>query len=383
MDSPTLELARALVRRPSITPKDAGCQTLLAERLSAAGFTVEELPFGEVSNLWARRGTAAPLLCFLGHTDVVPTGPESAWSHPPFQPVVEDGYLYGRGTADMKGSVAAFTTAVERFAASHPGHTGSVAVLITSDEEGPGVDGVRRVMETLGERNDFIDYCLVGEPSSHDTLGDEIKVGRRGSITGRLTVHGEQGHVAYPDAAFNPIHAAAPALAELIDIRWDEGDELFPPTTLQISNIHAGTGADNVIPGEAEVVFNLRYSPAITAAGIQERVGALLQRHRLPHTLEWRHSGSPFVTRGGALVEAISAAVERRTGSAPIRSTGGGTSDGRFVAPTGSEVVELGPVGATIHKVNERVAAADLDALSEIYEDILRRLLVDRSAGSY
>ncbi|MBK1725547.1 succinyl-diaminopimelate desuccinylase [Halorhodospira neutriphila] len=374
--SETLELAQALIHRPSVTPADAGCQHLIAERLEAVGFTAEWLPFGEVTNLWAHRGHGRPLLCFLGHTDVVPTGPESAWAHPPFQPVVADGQLYGRGAADMKGSVAAFTVAAERFAADHPEHRGAIAVLLTSDEEGPARDGTRRVVEALGERGEAIDYCLVGEPTSRERLGDALRVGRRGSLSGRLTIHGEQGHVAYPQRAVNPIHRFAPALAELAETEWDAGDDYFPPTSLQFSNIQAGTGADNVIPGALEAVFNLRYSPAVDAEQLQARIEAILDRHGLERTLEWRHSGEPFGTYGGALVEAVEAAVAARTGAAPARSTAGGTSDGRFVAPTGAQVVELGPLNATIHKANEHVAVADLEALEAIYYDILRRLLL-------
>ncbi|MFP4146787.1 MAG: succinyl-diaminopimelate desuccinylase [Halorhodospira sp.] len=374
--SATLELARALIQRPSVTPEDAGCQALVAERLAAAGFTAEWLPFGEVTNLWARRGEQAPLFCFLGHTDVVPSGPESAWQHPPFQPVVEDGCLFGRGAADMKGSVAAFVTAIERFIADHPDHRGSIALLLTSDEEGPAEDGTRRVVEHLSARGTGIDYCLVGEPSSQHRLGDAFKVGRRGSLTGHLTVHGEQGHVAYPHRADNPIHRFAPALQELVATEWDQGDGDFPPTSFQISNLNAGTGADNVIPGALEVVFNLRYSPAVSAESLQARIGALLERHRLPYSLRWRHSGAPFATRGGALVEAVEQAVAAQTGRTPQRSTSGGTSDGRFMGVTGAQIVELGPLNATIHKANEHIAVADLEALEAIYYDILQRLLL-------
>ncbi len=378
--SATLELARALIQRPSVTPEDAGCQSLIAERLTALGFDAQWLNAGDVTNLWAQRGNGRPLFCFLGHTDVVPSGPESAWQHPPFQPIVENGRLFGRGAADMKGSVAAFTAAVERFVADHPEHAGAIAVLLTSDEEGPAVDGTRHVVETLAERGTAIDYCLVGEPSSQTQLGDEFKVGRRGSLTGHLTVHGEQGHVAYPHQAENPIHALAPALQELVATEWDRGDEDFPPTSFQISNIQAGTGADNVIPGSLEVVFNLRYSPAVSAAGLQQRVVAILERHRVRHTIAWRHSGGPFATRDGALIDAVEQAVTAQTGRTPRRSTSGGTSDGRFMGPTGAQVVELGPLNATIHKANEHVAVADLERLEAIYYDILQRLLA-YSAG--
>ncbi len=373
--SATLELARELIQRPSVTPEDAGCQHCIAERLAAAGFTPEWLPAGKVTNLWAQRGAGAPLFCFLGHTDVVPSGPESAWQHPPFQPIVEEGYLCGRGAADMKGSVAAFVVAAERFAAEHPQHSGSIAVLLTSDEEGPAVDGTRHVVETLGERGTEVDYCLVGEPSSEAQLGDAFKIGRRGSLTGHLTIHGEQGHVAYPQRAENPIHHFAPALQELVATEWDRGDADFPPTSLQIANISGGTGADNVIPGTLDVVLNLRYSPAVAAEALQTRIAALLERHGLRYSLTWRHAGAPFATRGGALVEAVEQAVAARTGRTPQRSTAGGTSDGRFMGATGAQIVELGPLNATIHKANERVAVADLEALAEIYYDTLRRLL--------
>ncbi|MFP4129496.1 MAG: succinyl-diaminopimelate desuccinylase [Halorhodospira sp.] len=373
--SATLGLARELIQRPSVTPEDAGCQRLIAERLAAAGFTPEWLPAGEVTNLWARRGDERPLLCFLGHTDVVPSGPESAWQHPPFQPIVEDGYLYGRGAADMKGSLAAFVVAAERLAAEHPRHRGSVAVLLTSDEEGPAEDGTRHVVEALGERGTEVDYCLVGEPSSEARLGDAFKVGRRGSLTGYLTIYGEQGHVAYPQRADNPIHRFAPALQELVATEWDRGDADFPPTSLQVANISGGTGADNVIPGALEVVLNLRYSPAVTAEALQARITALLERHGLRYSLAWRHAGAPFATRGGALVDAVEQAVAARTGQTPRRSTAGGTSDGRFMGATGAQIVELGPLNDTIHKANERIAVADLEALAEIYYDTLRRLL--------
>ena len=374
--SATLELARELVQRPSVTPDDAGCQQLLAERLAAIGFRGEPMPFGAVRNLWARRGTEAPVLCFLGHTDVVPSGPESAWRHPPFQPIVEDGVLYGRGAADMKGSVAAFVCAVERFVERHPEHAGSIAVLLTSDEEGPAVDGTRRVVETLAGRGERIDYCLVGEPSSEERLGDAFKVGRRGSLTGQLSVHGEQGHVAYPHRADNPVHRFAPALEELVATRWDDGDSDFPPTSLQIANLQAGTGADNVIPGTLEVTFNFRYAPAVTPEGLQERVEGILQRHGLRYTLDWRHSGGPFATRSGALIEAVEAATAARLGTPARRSTAGGTSDGRFMGATGAEIVELGPLSGSIHKANEHVPVADLEALEGLYAEILERLLV-------
>ena len=372
MATSTLELARALVRRPSITPEDAGCQTLLAERLRPLGFRIRALPFGEVSNLWARRGDGRPLFVFLGHTDVVPTGPESAWATPPFDPVVRGGYLHGRGAADMKGSLAAMVTACERFLARRPAPRGSIALLVTSDEEGPAQDGVRRVVERLEQP---IEWCVVGEPSSVGRVGDTIKHGRRGSLNGRLTVRGVQGHVAYPERTVNPIHGACAVLSELAEAVWDEGSADFPPTRFQVTNIRSGTGAVNVVPGGLEADFNLRYSPALTHEEIAGRVESALARRGLDWEVAWQHSAAPFLTREGALVEAAKAAVREVTGAEPALSTAGGTSDGRFVAPTGAEVVELGPVNATIHQVDERVRTADLDLLSRMYEGILERLL--------
>ena len=373
MPTSTLELARELVRRPSVTPDDAGCQDLLAEHLRPLGFRIRSMPFGEVSNLWARRGTGSPLFVFLGHTDVVPPGPEDAWATPPFDPVLRDGYLHGRGAADMKGSLAAMVTACARFTARRPEPRGSIALLVTSDEEGPAVDGVRRVVEALG---DAIDWCLVGEPSSTGRVGDTIKHGRRGSLNGRLTVHGVQGHIAYPDRTVNPIHGACAALAEILGIAWDEGSPDFPPTRFQVSNIRAGTGASNVVPGTLEADFNLRYSPVLTEAGIRARVESVLDRHDLRWDIEWQpHSAVPFLTAGGRLVEAAKSAIREVAGIEPELSTAGGTSDGRFIAPTGAEVIELGPVNATIHQVDERVACEDLDRLSRMYEGILERLL--------
>lgn len=373
--SDTLELASALIARRSVTPLDAGCQQLLSERLQPLGFDCERLGFGEVSNLWARRGQEGPVFCFAGHTDVVPPGPEAQWRHPPFQPVVEDGLLYGRGAADMKGSVAAFITALERYLAHGHRPRGAIALLITSDEEGPAVDGTRRVIETLSGRGERIDWCLVGEPSSTERVGDVVKVGRRGSLNGRLRVRGDQGHVAYPHLARNPVHLALAALDELARTRWDEGKDHFPPTSFQISNLNAGTGATNVIPGELEVLFNFRFSTEVTAAALQQRVEAVLDRHGLDWQIDWSLSGEPFLTAEGELVAATQAAIQEVCGEAPTLSTSGGTSDGRFIAPTGAQVLELGPVNATIHKVNEHVRATDLDALSRIYEQILRRLL--------
>lgn len=373
--SPTIALARELIRRPSVTPDDGGCQGLLAARLTAAGLRCESLPFGEVSNLWARRGSSGPLLAFVGHTDVVPTGPLERWRHPPFEARLENGLLHGRGAADMKGSVAAFVTACERFAAAHPGHPGSMALLLTSDEEGPAVDGTVRVVETLQARGERVDYCLVGEPSSEERLGDTVKVGRRGSLHGHLTVQGVQGHVAYPHRARNPVHAFAPALAELVASRWCEGNEHFPATTLQVSNVAAGTGAYNVIPGGLQVDFNFRFSSAVTEAELRRRVEALLERHGLEYEVRWELSAQPFLTEAGRLLEATVASVEAVTGQPPQLSTAGGTSDGRFLAPTGSQVVELGPINRTIHQIDECVSCRDLDALSAIYEGILGRVL--------
>ena len=372
MPTSTLELARELVRRPSVTPDDAGCQDLLAEHLRPLGFRNRSIPFGEVSNLWARRGTEPPLFVFLGHTDVVPPGPEEAWSTSPFDPVLRDGFLHGRGAADMKGSLAAMVTACERFTARRPVPRGSIALLVTSDEEGPAVDGTRRVLEALDEA---IDWCVVGEPSSTDRVGDTIKHGRRGSLNGRLTVHGVQGHIAYPERTMNPIHGACAALAELVAIDWDEGSADFPATRLQVSNVRAGTGAVNVTPATLTADFNLRYTPALTHTEIMARAESVLERHGIRWEVEWQHSAAPFLTRGGRLVEATRSAIREIAGIEPALSTAGGTSDGRFVAPTGAEVIELGPVNATIHQVDERVACADLDRLSAMYEGILERLL--------
>ena len=373
--SPTLELAQQLIDRPSVTPDDAGCQALMIDRLKAIGFDIEPLRFGDVDNVWARRGTAKPLLVFAGHTDVVPTGPLEDWDSPPFQPEIRDGMLYGRGAADMKGSLAAMVTACERFVAGHPQHRGSIAFLITSDEEGPATDGTVKVVEHLEARDEKIDWCIVGEPSSTEQVGDVIKNGRRGSLNGHLIVNGTQGHVAYPALAENPIHRVAPALAELCATTWDRGNDFFPPTTFQISNIHSGTGATNVIPGQAEVVFNFRFSTEVTEAQLRNRVESVLDKHGLDYQLDWRLSGQPFLTAEGALVDAVRQAIARYTGKQTALSTAGGTSDGRFIAPTGAQVVELGPINATIHKVNECVRVADLDTLSDIYEGALEILL--------
>lgn len=373
--SDTLDLAINLISRHSVTPEDAGCQQLMMDRLAALGFDNEPLRFGDVENFWARRGNQAPVFCFAGHTDVVPPGPINEWQSDPFQPAIRNGLLYGRGTADMKGSLAAMITATERFVAKYPDHKGSIAYLITSDEEGPAIDGTVKVVETLVARNEKIDWCLVGEPSSSKQLADVVKNGRRGSHGCRLRVFGVQGHVAYPHLAKNPIHLAAPALAELAAVKWDEGNEFFPPTTLQISNINAGTGATNVIPGTLEVIFNLRYSTETNHEQIEQRVSEILDRHGLDYDLQWTLSGKPFLTAEGELLEAAKIAIPAVTGHATELSTSGGTSDGRFIAPTGAQVLELGPLNATIHKVNECVAVSDLDELSHIYERMLEHLL--------
>jgi succinyl-diaminopimelate desuccinylase len=373
--SSTLKLTQNLIARASVTPADAGCQQVLIERLAALGFRIERLRFGGVDNFWATHGKAAPLLCFAGHTDVVPAGPLEEWCSNPFAPSIRDGVLYGRGAADMKSGLAAMTTATEEFLKEHSDHRGTLAFLVTSDEEGPSVDGTKRVMDTLAARGERIDWCVVGEPSSEVTIGDTIKIGRRGSLSARLTVHGVQGHVAYPALADNPIHAFAPALAELAARTWDEGNEHFQPTSFQVSNLNAGTGAPNVIPGELKARINLRYSPVQTLAALKQTVTGILTKHRIKHSLEWYVSGEPFFTPPGTLCEAVSAAVAAVTGSAPQRTTGGGTSDGRFIAPRGVQVVELGVVNATIHKVNECVRVDDIDALHRMYVGVLQRLL--------
>ncbi len=378
---PTLDLARALIARPSLTPDDAGCQALLMERLAPLGFRFETLVSNGVTNLWARRGSARPLVCLAGHTDVVPTGPRSGWETEPFVPTERDGWLHGRGAADMKSSLAAFVTAVEGFVAAHPAAPGSIALLITSDEEGPSVDGTVKVVEKLAAAGESIDYCIVGEPSSVERLGDMIKNGRRGTLSATLTVKGVQGHVAYPHLAKNPIHLAAPALAELAAMRWDDGDEFFPPTTWQCSNLHSGTGATNVIPGALEVMFNFRYAPASTRESLQQRLEAVLTRHGLDYALVWTGWGKPYLTPRGALVDVACAAIRDVTGVTAEVSCTGGTSDGRFIADICRQVVELGPVGASIHKLNERVKIADLTLLSRIYRGILDRLLVQGAAA--
>ncbi len=373
--SQTLDLTKDLMARRSVTPADEGCQAVMTARLAAAGFQIETLRYGNVENFWAKRGSGGPVFCFAGHTDVVPTGPLEEWKTDPFVPSIRDGVLYGRGAADMKSGLAAMVTAAEAFAAAYPDHKGSIAFLITSDEEGPSVDGTKRVVETLAARKERIDYCVVGEPSSEKTLGDTIKVGRRGSFSGRLTVHGVQGHVAYPHLAENPVHTFAPALAELTSREWDAGTEHFQPTTFQISNFNAGTGAPNVIPGELKARFNLRYSPIQTQERLKETVEGILKKHGVRYTIEWYVSGEPFYTAPGALSEAVGAAIEEVTGTQPKISTGGGTSDGRFIAPLGAQVVELGVVNATIHKVNESVRVEEIDKLHQIYFNVLRNLL--------
>ena len=374
---PTLTLARALIARRSLTPDDAGCQLLLRERLAPLGFTCTTLESNGVTNLWARRGTQGPLVCFAGHTDVVPTGPLERWDTDPFAPALRDGFLYGRGAADMKSSLAAFVTAIEAFVAAHPRAPGSIALLITSDEEGPlNTDGTVKVVEALHARGETIDYCVVGEPSSVERLGDMIKNGRRGTLTGVLTVHGVQGHVAYPHLARNPIHLIAPAIEELAAIRWDEGNAYFPPTTFQCSNIHAGTGANNVIPGTLELKFNWRYSTESTRESLIARFEAVLKRHGIDYALAFLPEGKPFLTPRGRLVEVAMASIGAATGVVPELSCTGGTSDGRFIADICKEVVELGPVNATIHKLNERVKIDDLAALSVIYRGLLERLLL-------
>jgi succinyl-diaminopimelate desuccinylase len=373
--SDTLRLTEQLIERASVSPTDAGCQALMIDRLEAIGFAVERMRFGPVDNFWAKRGTGGPVFCFAGHTDVVPSGPLDEWRSDPFVPVIKEGLLYGRGAADMKSGLAAMVTACEEFVARFPAHRGTIAFLITSDEEGPSVDGTRRVVEVLRERKESIDWCLVGEPSSEAVLGDTIKIGRRGSLSGRLTVHGIQGHIAYPQFADNPVHAVAPALAELAARTWDQGNEHFQPTTFQVSNISAGTGAPNVIPGELKARFNLRFSTEQTVDGLKTVVAQILGRHRVKHTLEWFISGFPFLTVPGELSAAAARAVQEQLQITPKLSTGGGTSDGRFIAPMGAQVIEIGVINETIHKVDECVKVADIDALQRIYVRTLELLL--------
>ncbi|WP_372858799.1 succinyl-diaminopimelate desuccinylase [Pseudoalteromonas sp.] len=375
MTHPVITLAQALIQRASVTPEDAGCQHMMNERLSAIGFDIESLFFTDTLNTWARKGSQSPHFCFAGHTDVVPTGPEKNWQHPPFAGLIEDGLLHGRGAADMKGSLAAMVVATERFVTKHPDHKGSISFLITSDEEGPFINGTTRVIDTLEERGEKIDMCLVGEPSSRDVLGDVVKNGRRGSLTGFLTIAGVQGHVAYPHLAKNPIHLATPALTELSQTVWDMGNDFFPATSFQISNINGGTGAGNVIPGELEVQFNFRFSTEVTHQQLQQKVNAILQKHNLNYELNWIVNGLPFLTDHGPLVDATVAAIKSVTGLTTNLETTGGTSDGRFIAQTGAKVIELGPRNATIHKVDECVSTDDLIALADIYEQILEQLL--------
>ena len=375
MSIDVVELAKKLISRHSVTPDDAGCIDLLCGYLEPLGFECEKISRGGVDNLWARRGTASPVVCFAGHTDVVPTGPLEEWKSDPFKPAVRDGLLFGRGAADMKSALAAMITATEDFVQAHPKHKGTIAYLITSDEEGPSVDGTKRVVETLRERGQKIDWCIVGEPSSENALGDTIKIGRRGSLSGRLTVHGVQGHIAYPQLAENPVHTFAPALAELTTRVWDNGNAHFQPTSFQISNFNAGTGAPNVIPGELKARFNLRYSPVQTIDGLKTIVEGILKKHGVRYTLEWYVSGEPFYTAPGALSAGVTRAIETETGAKPKFSTGGGTSDGRFIATLGSQVVECGVINATIHKVNESVNVTDIDRLHRIYLNALKEML--------
>lgn len=379
--SMTLALTKVLIARPSITPDDAGCQRLIAERLERSGFAATHLPFAEVSNLWAAHGQGSPVFVFLGHTDVVPAGEEAAWDSPPFQPEERDGFLYGRGAADMKGSVAAMVTAMERFVSAHGKHPGTIAMLLTSDEEGVAINGTQKAAARLKNMGVNIDWCLVGEPSSRAVLGDAIKNGRRGSLSGALTVVGVQGHVAYPATAKNPIHLLSPALDELCRRVWDEGDAHYPPTSFQVSNLQAGTGAENVIPATAQLSFNLRFSTAWSEQTLKKEVEQVLRKHGLDYALSWRPCSQPYLSRPGRLLEAVQAAVAEVAGATPELSTDGGTSDGRFIAPMGAEVVELGPVNATIHKVNEHVRNADLETLSALYEAVLNKLMAPAAPG--
>lgn len=374
--SEVVALSKELILRPSVTPDDAGCQALIAERLQRAGFACEDLRFGAVDNLWATHGSGGPVLVLLGHTDVVPPGPREAWSSDPFVPEIRDGVLYGRGAADMKGSVAAFVVALERFVTAHPRHPGTVALLLTSDEEGDAIDGVRRVADTFRERGQKIDWCITGEPSSTAKLGDLLRIGRRGTLSATLTVKGVQGHVAYPEKARNPIHQAMPALAELAAQRWDQGYESFPPTSFQISNAHAGTGANNVIPGELQVLFNLRYNPHWRAGQLEQKCESVFRAHGLEYVVHWHRGGEPFYTPEGPLRVAAREVLARFAGAAPLESTGGGTSDARFIAPLGAQCVEIGPVNASIHKVNEHIAVADLEVLPDLYLALIQRLLL-------
>jgi succinyl-diaminopimelate desuccinylase len=373
--SPTIALAQDLMGRASVTPEDKGCQELMIARLEAIDFTVERMRFGEVDNFWARRGTEKPVLAFAGHTDVVPSGPVDQWHTPPFEPTIKDGFLYGRGAADMKGSLASWIVALEEFIALHPDHRGSLALLITSDEEGPFVDGTTRVIDTLEARGEKMDWCIVGEPSSTNTLGDVIKNGRRGSLTANITAKGIQGHVAYPHLVINPIHKVAPALTELVSTQWDDGNEFFPPTSFQIANINGGTGASNVVPGHVEVMCNFRYSTELTADDLTAKVETILDNHKVDYDIQWTYNGLPFLTGSGSLVDACRDAIKATTGTDTQLSTAGGTSDGRFIAPTGAQVVELGPCNGTIHQLNECVKVSDLEQLTQVYVGVLTRLM--------
>ncbi|GAA5140346.1 succinyl-diaminopimelate desuccinylase [Thalassotalea piscium] len=370
-----ITLAKALISRPSVTPEDAGCQTLIFSRLAPLDFNNETMIFEDTTNLWARRGTTSPVFCFAGHTDVVPAGNLELWQTPPFEPTVIDGMLYGRGAADMKGSLAAMIIATEKFVNNHPNHKGSIAFLITSDEEGPFINGTTRVIDTLEARKEKIDYCIVGEPSSSEEVGDVIKNGRRGSISAELDIHGKQGHVAYPEHVTNPIHLAMPALAELSQIHWDKGNDFFPETSFQISNIQSGTGATNVVPGHLTAWFNLRYSTELSAQTIVDKVNAVLSKHQLDFEIQWTYNGQPFITEPGVFINAVENAILTTTGITTTLSTSGGTSDGRFIAPTGAEVIELGPCNKTIHQVNESVSCVDLNLLADIYYQTLVNVL--------
>lgn len=376
-DNAVLEFTKDLIAQPSVTPEDYDCQEMMISRLEAAGFTIERLKFGDVTNLWAVHGESGPILAFAGHTDVVPTGPVDNWDSPPFQPEIRDGYLYGRGAADMKGSIAAMTIAAQRFIEQNPNHSGRLAFLITSDEEGPAVDGTVKVIEHLQQQNEQIRWCVVGEPSSTNRLGDVIKNGRRGSLNGTLRIQGKQGHIAYPHLADNPIHSGCNALTELISESWDNGNDFFPATSFQISNINSGTGATNIIPGTMEVVFNFRYSTEVTEELLRQRTEAILNKHELDYELDWQLSGLPFLTEPGELVSAAQAALRTVIGNEAELSTSGGTSDGRFIAPTGAQVIELGPCNATIHQVNECVKAEDLELTAQIYQRIMVELLTE------
>ncbi len=374
--SATLALTEELIRCPSITPDDQGCQKIIAQRLKKFGFHIEPMRFNQVDNLWARLGTKGPLIVFAGHTDVVPPGPLDAWTSNPFEPQIREGLLYGRGAADMKSGLAAMIVAVENFLKRNLEYTGSIAFLITSDEEGASIDGTKRVVETLMDRHEKMDYCIIGEATSNHLIGDQIRVGRRGSLSGKLTIIGKQGHVAFPHLAKNPIHLVAPALHELTSTVWDEGNDYFPPTTFQISNLHAGTGANNVIPGQLQMQFNFRFSTAVTVEELQQRVTTILEKNKLEFDLQWDHSGQPFLTHQGTLIHTVQKAIKEVRGLDPVLSTGGGTSDGRFIAPTGTEVIELGPCNASVHQVNEHVRVSDLDILTQVYEKILERLFI-------